>query len=142
MHTQERDKLYSNDREVEEVTLKQGSSGSESRRKGAQECGICQARLPQIVCMRVLVYVERQMLGEALEGKALGPNGYSESRRLKPESSGGHRMEEGIFWTLELWASVQLEREVLLLFDLENKLSQRLEKGLSIKLAVGSGKAL
>lgn len=51
-------------------------------------------------------------------------------------------MEESIFWTLELWASVQLEQEALLLFGLENKLSQCLEKGLSTKLAVGSGKAL
>lgn len=51
-------------------------------------------------------------------------------------------MEESIFWTLEIWASIQLEREAPLLFGLENKLSLCLEKGLSIELAVGSGKAL
>lgn len=51
-------------------------------------------------------------------------------------------MEESIFWTLANWASVQLEWEASLLFGLENKLSQCLEKGLSIELAVGSGKSL
>jgi hypothetical protein len=40
-------------------------------------------------------------------------------------------MEESFFWILEIWASVQLERETLFLFGLENKLSQCLEKGLN-----------
>lgn len=51
-------------------------------------------------------------------------------------------MEESAFWTLETWATVQLEWEAPLWFGLENQLSPCLEKGLSIGLAVGSGKAL
>lgn len=51
-------------------------------------------------------------------------------------------MEASFFWTLENWACVQLEWEAPLLFGLENKLSQCLEKGLSTELATGLRESL
>lgn len=51
-------------------------------------------------------------------------------------------MEDDFFWTLENWVCVQLEWEAPLLFGLENKLSQCLEKGLSIELATRLGENL